>query len=88
MKVAPLADTADGMFDVTIWSGYGLSDFILKSRGVYSGAHAGWSGTRIVRCRSFAAESDEEVLIDCDGEQVGKLPCSMKILPHALKLLA
>ena len=34
MKVAPTADVSDGLFDVTIWSGYGLSDFVFKSAGM------------------------------------------------------
>ncbi len=86
MKVAPEADVSDGLFDVTIWSGYGLSDFVFKSAGVYSGAHVKWKGTRTLRCKEFVASSDEDVLIDCDGEQPGRLPCKMTILPSAIRL--
>lgn len=86
MKVAPSADTSDGLFDVTIWSGYGLTDFALKQRAIYSGEHVKWAGTRVIRCRSFEAESLEEVLIDCDGEQPGRLPCRMTILPAAIRI--
>lgn len=87
MKVAPGADPSDGVFDVTLWSGYGLSDFALKSKGVYDGGHIGWSGTRTMRCRSLVAEADEEVLLDVDGEQPGRLPCRITLLPGALSLL-
>ena len=86
MKVAPDADVSDGIFDVTIWSGYGLSDFVIRSKGVYSGSHVGWKGTRQVRAKVVRAESDEEVLIDCDGEQPGKLPCTMTLLAGAIRL--
>jgi YegS/Rv2252/BmrU family lipid kinase len=86
MKVAPEADVSDGLFDVTIWSGYGLTDFVLKSNGVYSGAHVNWKGTRTLRCTSVTAESDETVLLDCDGEQPGRLPCRMTLLPAAIRL--
>lgn len=86
MKVAPSAEVSDGLFDVTIWSGYGLSDFVFRSAGVYSGAHVQWKGTRTLRCRKLSAESDVEVLIDCDGEQPGKLPCTMTVLPSAIRL--
>ncbi|MFZ5444686.1 MAG: diacylglycerol/lipid kinase family protein [Myxococcota bacterium] len=86
MKVAPDADVSDGIFDVTVWSGYGLSDFVIKSQGVYSGAHVNWKGTRTLRAKKVHAESDEQVLIDCDGEQPGSLPCTMTILPAAIRL--
>jgi YegS/Rv2252/BmrU family lipid kinase len=86
MKVAPTADVSDGLFDVTIWSGYGLSDFVFKSAGVYSGAHVGWKGTRTLRCKELTVETDTRVLLDCDGEQPGKLPCRIKILPSAIRL--
>ena len=31
--------------------------------------------------KKMVAESDERVLIDCDGEQPGTLPCTMTIPP-------
>ena len=40
MRVAPTADTSDGRFEVTVWSGYTLLDFALKSRRIYDGTHA------------------------------------------------
>ncbi len=86
MKVAPDADTGDGTFDVTIWSGYTLMDFALKQSAIYSGQHVGWKGTRLLKCKTLTAESAQEVLIDCDGEQPGKLPCKMTILPAAIQL--
>lgn len=86
MKVAPDAEVNDGQFDVTIWSGYGLMDFALKQGSIYSGEHVNWKGTRRLKCKTFTAESAQEVLIDCDGEQPGKLPCKMTILPAAIQL--
>lgn len=86
MKVAPNADPSDGEFDVTLWSGYGLVDFAFRSAGVYSGRHVEWKGTRTWRCKTLKAESDDEVLIDCDGEQPGKLPCSVSMLPGAIRV--
>ncbi|MHB8876874.1 MAG: diacylglycerol/lipid kinase family protein [Myxococcaceae bacterium] len=86
MMVAPLADPADGLFDVTVWSGYGLTDFALKAKYLYDGSHTKWDRTRTFRCKSLLAESDEEVLLDVDGEQPGRLPCKMTILPGAIRL--
>lgn len=86
MMVAPDAQATDGQLDVTIWSGYGLSDFIFRSRHIYRGTHLNLPGTRTLRCQEMKAESGEEVLIDLDGEQPGRLPCSLRILPGAIPL--
>lgn len=89
MKVAPDADTSDGIFHVTIWSGYGLSDFALKQGGIYSGVHVKWKGTRVLQGRQLQADpvnQGAEILLDVDGEQPGRLPCRMQILPSAIRL--
>ncbi len=86
MLVAPEADVSDGIFEVTIWSGYRLSDFVLRSAGIYSGEHVKWKGTRTRRCHTMTATAEGRVLIDCDGEQPGRLPCAMTILPAAIRL--
>jgi YegS/Rv2252/BmrU family lipid kinase len=88
MCVAPDALTHDGLFDVTIWSGYTLSTFLFKSKGVYSGEHVNWKGTKRLQCRTFEAESanGREVLIEVDGEVPGRLPAKMTLLPSAIRL--
>ena len=57
-----------------------------KSKAEYSGEHVKWKGTRCLKGRVIEAESDEEVLLDCDGEQPGRLPCRMTVLPGAVRL--
>jgi diacylglycerol kinase family enzyme len=88
MRVAPDADPFDGLLDVTVWSGYGLSDFAFKARSIYDGSHVRWKGTRTFRCRGLEASSEEEVLLDVDGEQPGRLPARFEVLPGALRLQA
>lgn len=86
MQVAPKADPFDGLFDVTVWSGYTLLDFMLKSKAIYDGSHTAFPGTTTHRCSELKATCDDEVLIDCDGEQPGKLPCTMRVLKGAIRL--
>jgi YegS/Rv2252/BmrU family lipid kinase len=86
MCVAPNADPSDGWFDITIWTGYGLTDFALKSKAIYDGSHVKMPGTRTLRAKRVEAKSDQEVLLDVDGEQPGRLPCSMTILPGAIRI--
>jgi len=89
MKVAPDAQPSDGLFDVTLWGGYGLSDFVFKSAGIYSGDHVKWDRTQRMQCRVLTAEpvkSGDEILLDIDGEQPGRLPCKISLLPAAIRL--
>jgi YegS/Rv2252/BmrU family lipid kinase len=86
MCVAPEAVSDDGLFDVTVWSGYAFSDFILKAKSLYDGSHVKLPGTRRLRCKTLTASSDEEVLLDVDGEQPGRLPCRSTVLPAAIRL--
>ncbi|RMG19242.1 MAG: diacylglycerol kinase family lipid kinase [Deltaproteobacteria bacterium] len=86
MWVAPKARMDDGLFDVTIWAGYSLKDFVLKQRMIYNGTHLDDARTRTLRARTVHAESDEVVLLDVDGEQPGRLPVTIEVLPSALRV--
>jgi YegS/Rv2252/BmrU family lipid kinase len=57
MMVAPEARLDDGQFHVTIWSGYGLADFLLKSGSMYDGSHVRLKGTRTRTARTVRVES-------------------------------
>jgi diacylglycerol kinase family enzyme len=87
MMVAPDARVDDGLFDVTIWKGIGLSDFILKKGMLYDGTHVRLPNTQTLRVSTIEAEplGGEAVLLDVDGEQPGMLPARFTILPGALQ---
>lgn len=86
MWIAPQARPDDGVFDVTLWSGYRLRDFVLRGRSIYDGRHVRFPKTRTLRARRVSLEADEEVLLDVDGEQPGWLPATFEIMPGALEL--
>lgn len=88
MQVAPDARIDDGLFDVVVWSGLGLGDFVTKKRMLYDGSHVTLPNTRVLRARTVEAEpvGDEPVLLDVDGEQPGRLPARLEMLPRALRV--
>jgi diacylglycerol kinase (ATP) len=88
MLVAPDARIDDGLFDVVVWSGLGLADFVTKKRMLYDGTHVRLANTRVLRARTVEAEpvGDAPVLLDVDGEQPGRLPARIAILPRALRV--
>ena len=88
MQVAPGAAPDDGAFDVVVWRGYGLADFVFRARRLYDGTHVAMEGTRVLRARTIEAACDGPCLLDIDGEAPGRLPAPIDLLPAALPLLA
>jgi diacylglycerol kinase (ATP) len=86
MQVAPAAQLDDGELDVTIWSGFGLMDFIRKRHTLYDGGHVREPGTEVLRTRRASATSASTVLLEIDGESVGRLPAQLDVLAGALRL--
>jgi YegS/Rv2252/BmrU family lipid kinase len=86
MRVAPRAEIDDGFFDVTVWGGFGLRDFILRSQKLYDGTHLELEGAHSFRARRVEARSEDKVLLDMDGEQPGLLPATFELLPRAICL--
>ncbi len=88
MWVAPGSQLDDGRFDVTVWRGFGLRDFVWQRRSLYDGRHVENAGTTRHGARLLVAESDDTVLVDADGESVGRLPLRAELRPLALRLRA
>ena len=86
MLVAPAAQLDDGELDVTIWSGFRLMDFIRKRHTLYDGSHVREPGTHVLRARRAIATSESRVLLQLDGESVGRLPVQLCVLPGAVRL--
>jgi YegS/Rv2252/BmrU family lipid kinase len=88
MMIAPEASIDDGLFDVTVWQGIGIKDFVLRRHMLYDGTHLRLPNTRTLRARVVEAEpvGDARVLLDVDGEGPGILPARFVIQPAALRL--
>jgi YegS/Rv2252/BmrU family lipid kinase len=92
MVVAPGARLDDGLFHVTIWSGYSLADFVLRSGAMYDGSHVNLKGTRVATARSVRLETSATargaVNVEADGELIGRLPATFTLVPAALRLVS
>jgi diacylglycerol kinase (ATP) len=88
MQVAPGARMDDGLFDVVVWKGLGIGDFVTKKRRLYDGTHVELPNTRVLRAHTVEAEPLEgaEVALDVDGEAPGFLPARIEILPGSLRI--
>jgi diacylglycerol kinase (ATP) len=88
MKVAPGAHLDDGLFDSVLVRSMGFLEFCLNGWKLIGGSHLSHPKVSLVRGRKVEAvpEGDEEVLLELDGEQLGRLPATFEILPRNLAI--
>lgn len=82
MQVCPKASITDGFFDVMILSPISKYEFLKVFPKVFSGKHITHPAVSIRRCKEITIEAD--AIAYCDGERVGPLPVTAKIVPKAL----
>ncbi|MBD3391436.1 MAG: diacylglycerol kinase family lipid kinase [Chitinivibrionales bacterium] len=89
MNVAPGAMLDDGLLDVVCLGDFHLYDFVLRGQHLYDGTHLELDKVWHRRARTLSAQCKEmrDVLVDIDGECLGKLPATVSILPKALRVI-
>lgn len=89
MHVAPAAALDDGLFDVVGFGDLSTLEYLALAGSIYKGQHIGRPKISHARAKVVVAETtgkDQEVLIDMDGEQPGRLPIRLEVRPGALRL--
>lgn len=86
MLFAPEAEVDDGLFDIVSFEDFTLPRLLRHMSKIYQGRHIGQKGIRHLSGRRVEVTSDEEVLLDVDGEAPGRLPATFELLPGALRL--
>lgn len=86
MHIAPQARLDDNLLDIVILGDIGRLRTLLKISKVYQGTHVLDPRVKIMQGKIIVAESDEEVLLDVDGEALGKLPATFEIVPAAIRI--
>lgn len=88
MLIAPGADVDDGLFHVTVIGDLSLAEALYHLPELYNGRIADVKNVSTFTCRRVEAFSDQRVLLDVDGEQLGCLPAVIDIIPGVLRVLA
>lgn len=86
MKIAPAAQIDDGKFQMIILGEIGLVDALTLAPKIYSGQHMSHPKIETQNITWAELTSDEEVLLDLDGEPLGHLPLRVQIVPAAIRL--
>jgi YegS/Rv2252/BmrU family lipid kinase len=88
MKIAPMADTADGKADLVLFNGVNRRQIVAIFAGVFSGRHTTHPKVDLLQAASLAVESDPPLRLMVDGELIGWTPLRLKVLPGEVTILA
>lgn len=90
MKIAPLAEVDDGLFDLVLIRGMKFFEFLRNSWKIFTGTHLSHPKTSLWKARFLDAQPahEEKVILELDGEEVGYLPATFEIIPSQLLVKA
>ncbi|MFC4224919.1 diacylglycerol/lipid kinase family protein [Lysinibacter cavernae] len=87
MRIVPDAQLNDGQLDVFIVSAVGRLRFLRIFPSVFRGTHVGLPEVTIVRGQTATVES-AGIVAFADGERMGALPATVRVVPASLRALA
>ncbi len=87
MQIAPEADLKDGFFNIIILKDLNRFEIITNLIKAYRGNHLSHPKIDVVYGREINIDSKERVLIEMDGEVIGRLPASFEILDRKLPVM-
>lgn len=88
MKLAPDAETDDGLIDVAIIRRATRWQMLNAFARVYNGSHVSLPYVEIRQVREFSIQSDTDDSLNLDGEMKGQVPLTARVLPGALRVFA
>lgn len=86
MCIAPGAEVSDGLFDVVVIKNMTKPTLLANLPRVYKGTHLTHPEVASLRGRKVTVYSPEMALLDLDGEQPGRAPVEIEILPGVMPL--
>ncbi|GLY81442.1 diacylglycerol/lipid kinase family protein [Actinoallomurus iriomotensis] len=88
LHVAPDASVSDGLLDVVIIRHAPRRLFFAVMRELPHGTHVRRPEIEVLRGREVRVEADREIPFGGDGELLGTLPATIRVLPGALRVIA
>jgi YegS/Rv2252/BmrU family lipid kinase len=87
MLLAPDARLDDGALDVVLTQATSKARFLRTLPKVYKGEHVDDPAVRVLRGSEVRVAADRPFTVYADGEPVGELPITIRVLPRALRVL-
>jgi YegS/Rv2252/BmrU family lipid kinase len=86
LRILPDASVSDGELDCIVVGDVGLREFLGKFRQLKAGRHIDHPEVRYHRCRSLTVTADSKLGVEADGEFLGYLPATVRLLPGVLRM--
>ncbi|MFC2074864.1 diacylglycerol/lipid kinase family protein [Bdellovibrionota bacterium] len=88
LHISPNSRVDDGKLDLVLVKHLSKPNLMVKFPKVYGGNHIGLPWVKEQKITTLrATPKDKNVFIEADGEEAGKLPCTITCLPSSLWLL-
>ncbi|MDD2963251.1 MAG: diacylglycerol kinase family lipid kinase [Bacteroidales bacterium] len=87
MKQLPDAIPDDGLFDLTLVRKISRWQVITQIKNLYDGSFTRHKAVSCFRSKSVAVDASPAMMIEADGESVGKTPVAVQILPQSLRVI-
>jgi len=87
MHIAPDASLDDGLLDVVLIAAHSKRGFLRNLPRAFSGAHLEHPAVRVLRGRELHVAADRPFTVYADGDPVGDTPLTIRVVPHALRVL-
>jgi diacylglycerol kinase (ATP) len=84
---APDAKMDDGLFDIVNIGDLGTLEALLNVPKLRNGTHLSHKKVSHYRGRRVEVTSDEDVLLEMDGDLVGTLPVTCEVIPAAINVM-
>ena len=88
MQMAPHASLDDGLLDVVVVGDVTKSELLKIRPMLYNGSHIRHDKIRYYKTTTITIKSDEQLLVEADGELLGGVPASFWVIPSALTVVA
>lgn len=87
MRLAPDASVEDGLLDVVTTSATSRLRFLRSFPKVFQGTHVDDPSVDVRPAREVRLQADRPFRVFADGDPVGRLPCTVRVRPGAVRLL-
>jgi diacylglycerol kinase (ATP) len=87
MLIAPHASLDDGFLDVIVAADVSKAELLMIRPALYDGTHLRHAKIREKKVTEITVEAEEPLLVEVDGDVIGRTPASFRIMPMALNVL-
>jgi diacylglycerol kinase family enzyme len=88
IRYVPDASLDDGLLDVVLNAESSKLDYLRGLPKSFKGTHIDAPSFTILRAREVTFEADRPFLAYADGDPLAPLPCTIRVEPRALRVLA